>query len=228
MAEGDKNILERFVGNVEEALDFKPEIKQVGQAFGYGESDEEKEARLILEAERDTQLEEAEAIRQEPWKDPNIAAASIAMARQQANVYRQMKNRGLSAGEQSRITGQSLTKFNIQGNQNLAVLQMRLRAIKAKEVEALKKEQWELAKAARVEKQQIAKLILDLTQMGLSLANPTAGAGMGALEMYLKQQQQAQAYKGADYAAGKAIGSFDSGMESGLDLGSPPETLTYR
>ena len=227
MAEGDKNILERFVGKVEEALDFKPEIKQLGQAFGYGESDEEKEARLLLEAERDTQLEEAEAIRQEPWKDPNIAAASIAMARQQANVYRQMKNRGLSAGEQSRITGQSLTKFNIQGNQNLAVLQMRLRAVKAKEVKALKLEQWELAKAARVEKQQIAKLILDLTQMGLSLANPTAGAGVGALEMYLKQQQQAQAYRGADYAAGKAIGSIDSDMDKYASFGDAPETLTY-
>jgi len=227
MAEGDKNILERFVGKVEEALDFKPEIKQLGQAFGYGESDEEKEARLLLEAERDTQLEEAEAIRQEPWKDPNIAAASIAMARQQANVYRQMKNRGLSAGEQSRITGQSLTKFNIQGNQNLAVLQMRLRAVKAKEVKALKLEQWELAKAARVEKQQIAKLILDLTQMGLSLANPTAGAGVGALEMYLKQQQQAQAYRGADYAAGKAIGSIDSDMDKYSSFGDAPETLTY-
>jgi len=223
----DKSFFGKLKGKWDEAWDFKPEIKELGQGLGFVESDEEKEARLLLEAERDTQIEEAEALRKEPWKDPNIAAASIAMARQQANVYRQMKNRGLSAGEQSRITGESLTKFNIQGNQNLAVLQMRLRAVKAKEVKALKQEQWELARAARVEKQQIAKLILDLTQMGLSLANPTAGAGVGALEMYLKQQQQAEAYKGADYAAGKAIGSINSDMDKYSSFGDAPETLTY-
>jgi hypothetical protein len=191
-----KGVLEGFVDKVVEVLDPLPEIKQAGQALGWVESDDEKAARLDLEAETDRQLAEAEEIRMEPWKDPNIAAASIAMANQQANMYRQMKSRGNTAAEQSRITGQSLSKFNIQGNQRMAILQMKLRDVKAKEVRALKEDNYELVKAARIEKQQITKLIMDIAQMGLSFA---AGGGVGGVGSALTKYLESQAFNAHAY-----------------------------
>jgi hypothetical protein len=201
MAE-DKNPFEWLKGKWDEAWDFRPEVEQakgglkrVGQGLGFVESDEEKAKRLALEAERQTQIDEAERIRKNPHLDPSIAAASIKMAQEQAKMYRMMKNRGLSAGEQSTLTGETLTKFNVRGNQSMAVLQMQLRAAKSKEIEALKKEDWELARQARVEKQKIAKLILDVAQMGLSYAAAGAGGlGSSAVGRYLESQATQSAY----------------------------------
>ena len=205
--EEEKGFLGKLIGKAEEFLDPLPELRQAGQAMGFVESDDEKAARLDVEAETDRQLAEAEEIRMEPWKDPNIAAASIAMANQQANMYRQMKSRGNTAAEQSRITGQTLSKFNIGGNQQMAVLQMELRKVKAKEVRALKEDNYELAKAARIEKQQITKLLMDIAQMGLSFA---AGGGVGgagsALTKYLENQSfNASAYNQEGGAGGAAL-----------------------
>ena len=79
--EEEKSFLSSIGDKVGEFLDPLPELKQAGQALGLVESDDEKAARLDVEAETDRQLDEAEAIRMEPWKDPNIAAASIAIRR---------------------------------------------------------------------------------------------------------------------------------------------------
>jgi hypothetical protein len=208
--EEEKSFLSSIGDKVVEFLDPLPELKQGGQALGLVESDDEKAARLDVEAETDRQLAEAEEIRMEPWKDPNIAAASIAMANQQANMYRQMKSRGNTAAEQSSITGQTLSKFNIGGNQQMAVLQMKLREAKAKEVRALKSDNYELAKAARIEKQQITKLLMDIAQMGLSFV---AGGGVGGAGSALTKYLESQSFNASAYNQQGGLGASDLNLE---------------
>jgi len=103
----------------------------------------------------------------------------------------------------------------------MTILQMELREAKKKEITALKKEDYELAKAARVEQQQITKLIMDIAQIGLATA--TGGTSAAATTAAMKLFLQSQSNQPSAYNANQEV--FDPGALDNFSLRDPDENF---
>ena len=183
-------------------LDFAPEMETLGgwlesgaEFFGLDPTDEEDAAALAIQEQRAKDIAQAEELAASPWKDPNVAAASLQLGRQREMMESGFRDRRLSASEGARMSGEAQTKMGIEGNQKLALLQMQIRDLKRKEIAALKKEDYEFARKLREDGQVVAKLIMDLTAMYMGTKVPNVPGLPGSTGT-------TQPYTGSDYSSG--------------------------